>query len=230
MKAMILAAGRGTRMAPLTDHCPKPLLPLAGKPLIVHHLEKLAAAGVRDVVINHAYLGHMIEAELGDGSQWGIRIHYSRETHALETGGGVRQALPVLGDAPFLLINGDVWTDWDYRTALDVELTAPQDLGHVWLVDNPEHHPQGDFSLSDGIVVDRPGLTFSGISVLSPAMWQQATATQHAPDTAFALAPMLREAMAQQRMSGSHLAGQWVDVGTPQRLRALEQQLTGSGS
>ena len=122
MKAMILAAGRGTRMAPLTDTCPKPLIPLCGKPLIVHHLEKLSAAGIKEVVINHAWLGEQIEQHLGDGSAWGLTIHYSAETDALETGGGVYQALPLLGAAPFLLINGDVWTDWDYTEAAQYEL------------------------------------------------------------------------------------------------------------
>ena len=220
MKAMILAAGRGTRMAPLTDHCPKPLVPLCGKPLIVHHLEKLAAAGFSEVVINHAWLGHMIEETLGDGSQWGLSIHYSPETTALETGGGVHQALPLLGDAPFLLINGDVWTDWDYGLARQTSLSG-QDLAHLWLTENPPQHPAGDFSLEGSRVVDVPGLTFSGISLLSPLLWQDRQAG------VYALAPMLRGAMAAGQVTGALLNAQWVDVGTPQRLQDLERMLMG---
>ncbi|WP_300425520.1 N-acetylmuramate alpha-1-phosphate uridylyltransferase MurU [uncultured Thalassolituus sp.] len=217
MKAMILAAGRGTRMAPLTDHCPKPLIPLSGKPLIIHHLEKLSAAGFREVVINHAWLGEQIEEALGDGSTWGLRICYSAETEALETGGGVHKALPLLGDAPFLLINGDVWTDWDYQSALNTELGHA--LAHLWLADNPDHNPEGDFALEAGQVVDRRAMTFSGISVLSPELWKGASAG------AYPLAPMLRQAMAQERVTGEPLNADWVDVGTPQRLAALEGRL-----
>ena len=220
MKAMILAAGRGTRMAPLTDHCPKPLVPLCGKPLIVHHLEKLAAAGFSEVVINHAWLGHMIEETLGDGSQWGLSIHYSPETTALETGGGVHQALPLLGDAPFLLINGDVWTDWDYGLARQTSLSG-QDLAHLWLTENPPQHSAGDFSLKGTRVVDVPGLTFSGISLLSPLLWQDRQAG------VYALAPMLRGVMAAGQVTGDLLDAQWVDVGTPQRLQDLERMLMG---
>ena len=217
MKAMILAAGRGTRMAPLTDHCPKPLIPLQGRPLIVHHLEKLAAAGFTDVVINHAWLGHMLEEALGDGSLWGLSIRYSPEASALETGGGVFQALPLLGPEPFLLINGDVWTDWDYRAAQGLSLGGH--LAHLWLINNPEHNPDGDFRLDNGKVVDQRALTFSGISVVSPELWagQQAGA--------YPLAPMLRQAMAGGRVSGAMLDGRWVDVGTPQRLAELESDL-----
>ena len=220
MKAMILAAGRGARMAPLTDHCPKPLIPLCGKPLIVHHLEKLAAAGFSDVVINHAWLGHMIEETLRDGSQWGLNIQYSAETTALETGGGVHQALPLLGDEPFLLVNGDVWTDWDYRNAWEARLQC-NDLAHLWLTDNPAHNPSGDFSLEGPRVRDQAQLTFSGISLLSPALWQERQSG------VYALAPMLRSAMAADRVSGAVLQGRWVDVGTPQRLHDLEGMLMG---
>lgn len=220
MKAMILAAGRGTRMAPLTDHCPKPLIPLSGKPLIVHHLEKLAAAGFSEVVINHAWLGQMIEETLGDGSPWGLSIQYSAETTALETGGGVHQALPLLGEEPFLLINGDIWTDWDYRNAREVSL-QDQDLAHLWLTDNPAHHPAGDFRLEGSRVRDQAELTFSGISLLSPALWQERQSG------VYALAPMLRAAMAADRVSGAALQARWVDVGTPQRLQDLEGMLMG---
>ncbi|MCA6064237.1 N-acetylmuramate alpha-1-phosphate uridylyltransferase MurU [Thalassolituus marinus] len=224
MKAMILAAGRGTRMAPLTDHMPKPLIPLAGKPLIVHHIEKLAAAGFTELVINHAYLGHMLEEALGDGSQWGVSIRYSAEAEALETAGGIVNALPLLGDKPFLLVNGDVWSDWDYRAALDI--TLADNLAHLWLVDNPDHNPHGDFVLRDGLVLnpvtladDSPRLTFSGMSIIAPALLHSC------PAGAYPLAPLLRQAMDQQRVTGSRMQAQWVDVGTPQRLQLLEQSL-----
>lgn len=220
MKAMILAAGRGTRMAPLTDHCPKPLIPLCGKPLIVYHLEKLAAAGFHDVVINHAWLGEQLEQALGDGRHWGLNIRYSAETEALETGGGVYQALPLLGPAPFLLINGDVWTDWDYAEAAATELQTGV-LGHLWLTRNPAHNPVGDFSLVGERVEDRPGLTFSGISLLSPQLWRDKQAG------AYPLAPMLRAAMSEKQITGQPLDGHWIDVGTPERLYDLEGILTG---
>jgi MurNAc alpha-1-phosphate uridylyltransferase len=228
MKAMILAAGRGTRMAPLTDTCPKPLIPLCGKPLIVHHLEKLAAAGITDIVINHAWLGEQLEQTLGNGSSWGIRIQYSPENEALETGGGVYQALPLLGEDAFLLINGDVWTNWDYSEVMNTSLQEGE-LGHLWLIDNPAHNPQGDFCLGEGKVLDtallnETALTFSGISLLSPQLWAECTSG------AYPLAPMLRSAMLQQQITGSKLNADWVDVGTPQRLSDLEQRLCGDSS
>jgi N-acetyl-alpha-D-muramate 1-phosphate uridylyltransferase len=220
MKVMILAAGRGQRMAPLTDHCPKPLLPLAGKPLIVHHLEKLAAAGFREVVINHAYLGYMLEQALGSGERWGLSIRWSAETEALETGGGIRQALPLLGDDPFLLVNGDVWTDWSCQISPTV-LSAGV-MAHLWLVDNPEHNPAGDFILHhDRVLADGEGprLTFSGLSVINPALL-----ARYAPGR-FALAPVLRAAMVDGLVGGERLEARWVDVGTPRRLEQLEQEL-----
>jgi MurNAc alpha-1-phosphate uridylyltransferase len=228
MKAMILAAGRGTRMAPLTDTCPKPLIPLCGKPLIIHHLEKLAAAGITDIVINHAWLGEQLEQTLGNGSSWGIRIQYSPENEALETGGGVYQALPLLGEDAFLLINGDVWTNWDYNEVMNTSLQEGE-LGHLWLIDNPAHNPQGDFCLGEGKVLDtallnETALTFSGISLLSPQLWAECTSG------AYPLAPMLRAAMLQQQITGSKLNADWVDVGTPQRLSDLEQRLCGDSS
>jgi MurNAc alpha-1-phosphate uridylyltransferase len=228
MKAMILAAGRGTRMAPLTDTCPKPLIPLCGKPLIIHHLEKLAAAGITDIVINHAWLGEQLEQTLGNGSSWGIRIQYSPENEALETGGGVYQALPLLGEDAFLLINGDVWTNWDYSEVMNTSLQEGE-LGHLWLIDNPAHNPQGDFCLGEGKVLDtallnETALTFSGISLLSPQLWAECTSG------AYPLAPMLRSAMLQQQITGSKLNADWVDVGTPQRLSDLEQRLCGDSS
>lgn len=217
MKAMILAAGKGERMRPLTLHTPKPLVPAAGKPLIEYHLEALARAGVREVVINHAWLGQQIEDHLGDGSRFGLRIRYSAEGEPLETGGGIFKALPLLGDAPFLLVNGDVWTDYDF-TGLNAPL---QGLAHLVLVDNPGHHGRGDFRLADGQVSDgddAPGtLTFSGISVLDPVLFEGCQ------PGAFKLAPLLRKAMADGRVSGEHYRGHWIDVGTLERLADVER-------
>ena len=217
--AMILAAGRGDRMRPLTDHTPKPLLEVGGKPLIVWHLERLAAAGIRRVVINHAHLGHQIEQALGDGTAWGISIAYSAEGEgqALETGGGIFRALPLLGDAPFLVINGDVWCDLD-PGSLDL---SDEDLALLVMVDNPTHHPQGDFHLSASRVDDdgEPRLTFGGIGVYSPALFDGC------PDGAFPLAPLLRRAMSSRRVAGRHHRGAWVDVGTPQRLEQLDRMI-----
>lgn len=271
MKAMILAAGRGERMRPLTDHTPKPLLAAGGKPLIVHHLERLARAGFRDLVINHAHLGERIEAALGDGSRWGVRIVYSPEATALETGGGIFRALPLLGPEPFLVVNGDVWTDLDFSP-----LALPTGrLAHLILVDNPPHHPRGDFLLAGGLVRAAPALvaqaqhqegwpasppatrsagaplqrlgpgqspatspathdgglaldgqpeggtclTFSGIGVYHPDLFRDCR------PGAFPLAPLLRAAMAQERVSGEHYRGRWLDIGTPGRLRDLDALL-----
>ena len=217
MKAMILAAGLGKRMRPLTDHCPKPLLPVAGKPLIVHHLARLHEAGIHEVVINVSYRAEQIIDALGNGDAFGLRIHWSRETEPLETGGGIQQALPLLGEAPFLLINGDVWCE----ALPNVQALQGDDLAHLVLVDNPSHHPDGDFGLAGGRVnqTSNERLTFAGISVIHPAL----LAGQ--PQGAFALAPLLRTAIDDQRVSGEHYTGQWVDVGTPERLAALESQL-----
>lgn len=219
MRAMILAAGRGERMRPLTDSLPKPLLPVAGKPLIVHHIERLAHSGIRQLVINHAHLGNMIEEYLGDGSAWGVEIQYSAEKKALETGGGILRALPLLGEAPFMVVNGDIWCDIDFGS---LHLTD-QMLAHLVLVSNPPHHPEGDFVLREGLVqVDQgPRLTFSGIGVYHPRLFAECTAG------AFPLAPLLKAAMAQHQVSGEHYQGRWIDVGTPQRLAALESQLGG---
>jgi MurNAc alpha-1-phosphate uridylyltransferase len=218
MKAMILAAGRGERMRPLTDSTPKPLLPVAGKPLIVHHIERLAKAGFREIVINHAWLGEMIEAQLGDGEQWGVAINYSAEVHALETGGGIFNALPLLGDAPFLVINGDIWCDVDLAS-LDL---LEKDLAHLVLVPNPEHNQQGDFYLHHRRLSDQQGekFTFSGIGIYEPRLFDGCGAG------AFALAPLLRQAISQDRVSGELHSGQWIDVGTPERLEKLETVLT----
>ena len=217
MKAMILAAGKGERMRPLTLHTPKPLLPVAGQPLIEYHLRALAAAGFSEVVINHAWLGQQIEDHLGDGSRFGLSIRYSPEGEPLETGGGIFKALPLLGEAPFLLINGDIWTDYDLA-----RLRTPlQGLAHLVLVDNPGHHGRGDFRLQGSQVVDGDDaagtLTFSGLSVLHPALFEGCR------PGAFKLAPLLRQAMAAGRVSGEHYQGRWVDVGTQERLAEAER-------
>ncbi len=217
MKAMILAAGRGERMRPLTDLLPKPLLAAGGKPLIVHHIEKLKAAGVTTLVINHAWLGHKLVAALGDGSALGVSIHWSAEESALETAGGIVQALPLLGCEPFLVINGDTWLDLDYRALVSQPLG--DDLAHLWLVPNPLQHPQGDFSLQAGRVLDTPALTFSGVGLYHPA------AFAGLPCGARKLAPLLRDWMALGRVGGSLLAGEWRDIGTVDRLRELDEQL-----
>jgi MurNAc alpha-1-phosphate uridylyltransferase len=217
MKAMILAAGRGERMRPLTDHTPKPLLQAGGKPLVVHHIERLAAAGFRELVINHAHLGERIEAALGDGARFGVRIRYSAEGKALETGGGIYRALPLLGPGPFLVVNGDVWTDIDFaRLRLAEGL-----LAHLVLVDNPPHHPRGDFVLADGLVLaeGEPRYTFSGIGLYHPDLFRDS-----APG-AFPLAPLLRSAMARGLVTGERHGGIWLDIGTPERLADLDRML-----
>ncbi|USP09163.1 nucleotidyltransferase family protein [Aeromonas dhakensis] len=219
MKAMILAAGRGERMRPLTDSLPKPLLAVGGKPLIVHHIDKLKAAGVTDLVINHAWLGHKLVEALDDGSALGVSIHWSAEESALETAGGIVQALPLLGDEPFLVINGDTWLDLDYRTLVSQPLG--DQLAHLWLVPNPPQHPAGDFALQAGKVVDIPALTFSGVGLYDPAAFAGLAAG------ARKLAPLLREWMTKGRVGGSLLAGEWRDIGTAQRLHELDDQLQG---
>lgn len=219
MKALILAAGRGERMRPLTDDTPKPLLPVGGKFLIEYHIEALVRAGIDELVINVSYLGAKIRAALGDGARYGASIQYSDEGKpALETGGGIFRALPMLGNAPFLVVNGDIWTNFPYQQ-LPFHATG---LAHLVLVDNPIHHPDGDFVLSGERVLadgDGPRLTFSGIGVYQPALFDDCR------DGHFPLAPLLRQAMAAGRVSGERYVGQWVDVGTPQRLQALDRQL-----
>ncbi|WP_252106930.1 MULTISPECIES: N-acetylmuramate alpha-1-phosphate uridylyltransferase MurU [unclassified Halomonas] len=218
MKAMILAAGLGTRMRPLTDTCPKPLLPVGGKALIEHHLAHLARAGIFDVVINVSYRAEQIMKALGDGARYGLSITYSVEQTPLETGGGIFNALPLLGEAPFLLVNGDVWCD-----ALPTPTLGPQALAHLMLVDNPPQHPNGDFSLEKGQAgLNTPALTYSGIAVIHPALFQGCS------PGAFALAPLLKEAITRGQVSAEHFTGHWVDVGTPARLTALEDFLASS--
>lgn len=223
MKAMILAAGLGNRMRPLTLHTPKPLLEVGGKPLIVWHIEKLAAIGVNEIVINTAWLGEKLVEALGDGSQFGVKILWSHEGEGLETAGGIINALPLLGGQPFILVNGDVWTTMDFAPLLTVELG--ENLAHLVLVQNPPQHPQGDFSMAEGKAytfdqqVGGENLTFSGVSVLDPKMFQ-VLETGKRP-----LAPLLKAAMQNQQVAASKLAGVWVDVGTPERLAALDAEI-----
>ncbi len=228
MKALVFAAGLGERMRPLTGHTPKPLLQAGGKPLIAWHLEKLAAIGVEDVVVNTSWLAPRFPEILGDGSRWGLRLHYSHEgATPLETGGGMLHALPLLGDAPFLAVNGDIWTDFDFARLP----REPRGEAHLVLVDNPEHHPGGDFALRDNHRVDADGavkLTFSGIGVYRPALladWLGTVAGDPGTPPRFKLAPLLRRAMARGAASGEHHRGQWTDVGTPARLETLDAQL-----
>lgn len=216
---MILAAGRGERMRPLTDRTPKPLLPVAGKPLIVWHLERLERAGFTDVVINHAHLGDQIEALLDDGSAWGVNIRYSVEPPgALETAGGIANALPLLGDQPFLVVNGDIHCDWDFARVTSA--LSARDEAHLVLVPNPPHHPGGDFGLQDGRVIDQPQFTFAGIGIYRPSLFAGIERGRPAK-----LAPLLRAAMARDAVSGELHGGRWADVGTPQRLEELDAEL-----
>ena len=211
MRAMILAAGRGERMRPLTDETPKPLLRIGGQTLIEQKVHALARAGITELVINHAHLGEQIVAALGDGNAYGVSISYSPEpADALETGGGIHNALPLLGDDPFLVVNADIWTDYDFA-GLPVQ---PEGLAHLVMVDNPVHNPDGDFFLSGGRL-SRDGpvkLTFSGIGVYRPALFANCT------PGAFPLAPLLRDAMDAGRVTGEHYTGPWFDIGTPARL------------
>ncbi|GGP27698.1 mannose-1-phosphate guanylyltransferase [Silvimonas amylolytica] len=220
---MILAAGRGERMRPLTDTCPKPLLEVGGKPLIAWHIERLAAAGVTRLVINHAWLGHLVEARLGDGSQWGVHIQYSAETSALETAGGIAHALPLLGDAPFLVVNGDIFTDYDFRRlqpALAAMARNPQQTGHLVLM------PKADYPTGRDLAVDAQGfakvsepgdvpMTFAGIAAYSPAFF--ADVPRNAPSP---LLPHFLQAMHAKQMTAEVFSGQWLDVGTVERLAA----------
>lgn len=218
MKTMILAAGKGERLRPLTLHTPKPLVRAGGVPLIEYHVRALAAAGFRDLVINHAWLGEQIEAYLGDGERFDVSIRYSAEGEPLETGGGIHRALPLLGDEPFAVVNGDIWTDYDF-TALRRPIFG---LAHLVLVDNPPHHPAGDFALHDGkLEVGDPEsrFTYSGIAVLHPRLFAGCSAG------AFKLAPLLRQAMTSGQVSGERYDGRWVDVGTHERLAEVERIL-----
>jgi MurNAc alpha-1-phosphate uridylyltransferase len=260
MKAMILAAGLGTRMRPLTDHQPKPLLPVAGKPLIAYHLEALVSAGITDIVINISYLGEQIEAYIGDGQRWGASVVYSREASPQETAGGLRQALPLLrapsvaslsqqedtsikpASEPFLVVNGDIWCDYDFLSLKTLAGDFGARLAHVVLVDNPPQHPQGDFYfdaqqaccysgadfLGKGDFENRADpsdkLTFSGISLISPALLDL-------DESELRLGPLLKRAMdlnansSSTLLSAEHYCGEWHDIGTPERLMTLDRQL-----
>jgi MurNAc alpha-1-phosphate uridylyltransferase len=219
MKAMILAAGRGERMCPLTDTTAKPLLKVAGKALIEYHLEALSRAGVCQVVINHAWCGEQLEATLGDGVRYGMEIVYSAEKpYALETAGGIIQALPLLGHEPFIVVNGDIWTDYDYS-----KLHLPKDmLAHIVLVDNPPQHPDGDFYLDGNRLVKQGShkLTFTGIGVYHPELFL------HFEPGRRPLAPILKNAIDHAKVSGEHLDGNWFDIGTPERLVELDNRLS----
>lgn len=224
MKAMLLAAGLGTRMRPLTDHTPKPLLPVAGKPLLAWHLERLAAAGISDVVINCAWLGEQIEAFVGDGSSFGLHIKISREAQPLETGGGIFRALPLLGNDEFIVISSDVWTDYPLQNLLSIKTRR----GHLVMVDNPAHLAQGDFYRAANGGLNERGdgekLTYSGIAVLHPDFFRGCS------DGVFPLRPLLQRAMAEKLLTSEHYRGEWIDVGTPERLRAAERlALAGAG-
>jgi len=214
MKAMILAAGRGERMRPLTDTTPKPLLRVGEHSLIEYHLRGLVRAGIQEAVINLGHLGEKIEAFLGDGRRYGISIRYSREgEHILNTGGGIHRALPLLGPGPFLVVNGDIFTDVPFERLP----TQPAGLAHLVLVANPPHHPQGDFALEDGQVRAEGAqrFTYSGVGVYCPELFSGCDAG------AFPLAPLLRRAMAARQVSGEFYEGVWRDVGTPERLTEL---------
>jgi MurNAc alpha-1-phosphate uridylyltransferase len=231
MKALVFAAGRGERMRPLTDATPKPLLPAGGKPLIAWHLERLAALGVHDVVVNTSWLAAQFPATLGDGAQWGLRIAYAHEgDEPLETGGGMLNALPLLGDAPFLLVNGDVWTDYDFARLP----REPAGLAHLVMVDPPAHAAQGDFALDAHGRVREDGpqrLTYSGLGVYRPQLldgWHAVAGDARADNgkPKFRLAPILRAHMAEGAITGEHHRGAWTDVGTPERLAQLDAALS----
>lgn len=217
MPAMILAAGRGERLRPLTDTTPKPLIEAGGRSLIEHHLVALARNGHTRIVINHAHLGGQIETRLGDGSRYGVRIDYSREgASALETGGGILRALPLLGDDPFVIVNADVWTDYPFAS-----LNPPRGLAHLVLAPNPPHHPRGDFAFVEGAVSNEGTelYTYTGIAALRSELFAGCT------PGAFPLAPLLRAAAARGEVSGELYRGAWRDVGTPESLQALRKLL-----
>ncbi len=230
MKAMILAAGRGERMRPLTDFTPKPLLKVGGKPLIVWHLERLAQAGFKDIVINHAHLGEQIEQALGNGAQWGLSIQYSPEKVALETAGGIANALHLLGSEPFLVVNGDTFTEIDFKVAaLQANNYADPSAiknarAHLVLVDNPPQHPNGDFAIEHGMLkhAGEKMLTFSGVGVYHPSLFAEVVIGQPAK-----LAPLLRKAIDNNAATAQYYQGVWHDIGTPERLQALDTFLRG---
>ena len=216
MKAMILAAGKGERMRPFTDQIPKPLLEVAGKPLIVWHLEKLAKANFEEVIINHAYLGEMIEAYIGDGSRWNLKITYSREGSPLETAGGIKKALPLIGDQPFLVVNADIYTDFNFATIKNRNLNDCK--GHLVMVKNPKQHPDGDFFLQNNQIEleGKERLTFSGIAIYQPKIFEDINIEPVAK-----LAPILKKLIGAKCISGEAHQGLWFDIGTPERLNEV---------
>ena len=220
MKAMLLAAGRGERLRPLTDTVPKALVEAGGKPLIVWHLERLARAGIRDAVINISHLGERIVERLGDGGRFGLRLHYSRERERLETAGGIANALELLGRAPFLLVNADVYCECDFARLTNIQLGDR--LAHLVLVPNPSHRSKGDFSLADGRLGDAaaPRYTYAGVAVVAPKLLQSVNRGEKAP-----LAPLLYDAAARGLLGGEVYRGLWQDVGTMERLAELERFL-----
>jgi MurNAc alpha-1-phosphate uridylyltransferase len=223
MMVMLLAAGRGERMRPLTDHTPKPLLKVGGKSLIVWHIENLVRAGIDKIVINHAHLGTQIENALGDGSQFGAHILYSSEVKALETAGGIAYAMRLLGQEPFAVVNSDIFCDYDFAQlhVRAAALKAQGDAAHLVLVSNPVQHPNGDFGFQQQrVTASPPQLTFSGIGIYQPALFQEISRGSTAP-----LAPLLRAQIALGKVSGEHHQGLWADVGTPQRLVELDGQV-----
>jgi MurNAc alpha-1-phosphate uridylyltransferase len=217
---MILAAGRGERLRPLTDRVPKPLIEAGGRPLIAWHLQRLAAAGCREVVINVSHLGERIVERLGDGAEWGVRVAFSREPQPLETAGGMALARKLVGDEPFLVVNGDVYCEVDLSRLLRFALGGR--LAHLVLVPNPAHHPAGDFTLDAGVVgnAPTPRYTYAGIAVIAPALFAEVAAGSKAQ-----LAPLLRAAAERRQVSGELFEGTWLDVGTLERLAALEAYL-----
>jgi MurNAc alpha-1-phosphate uridylyltransferase len=220
MKAMILAAGRGERMRPLTDRIPKPLLEVAGEPLIAHCIRKLVAAGITELVINHAYLGHQIEERLGDGHLFGAQITYSPETEAMETAGGIVQALSHLGPGRFLVVNADIWSDFSFSD-LATQVISTSLTGHLIMVPNPAHHAEGDFYLLNGMLDELEGerLTYSGIAVFKPEFFAGLQPGKRP------LAPLLRQAIARNQLSAERYEGFWIDVGTPERIQQLQMRL-----
>jgi N-acetyl-alpha-D-muramate 1-phosphate uridylyltransferase len=225
-RALILAAGRGERMRPLTDQVPKPLLKVAGRSLIEWQVARLVAGGFRELVVNHSYLGAMIESALGDGARFGASIRYSHEPHALETAGGVVQALALLGDQPFAVVSADIHTEFDYATLLPrVEAIAGDPIGrvaHFVLVDNPDFHPDGDMALAGGRVArEGPRLTYANISIFHPAPFLELV-----PGTPVKLFPWAYRLVEAGRVTGERYAGSWDNIGTPDQLAALDRRLS----
>lgn len=229
MKAMLLAAGYGKRLAPLTLKTPKPMLEVAGKPLLQHHIERLAACGIRDLVINTSWLAEQIEDYFGNGSEFGVSINWSREPQPLETGGGIAKALDLLGHQPFLLVNGDIWTDFPLDS-LSAQSVADNKSAWLLLVNNPEHNPKGDFALSDGLVTNTLSAkyTFSGISVIRPQLLSDYTQTNPSQES-FPLRDVLLPAIEAGKVMGALYHGKWCDVGTVERYQALNNSLATDG-